>query len=91
MEFTNNNWFQHDIINKFTVLTKRGTDTINDVITKKYQKYPSTKILKHTICLAKVNKSPYVCLLNMTTHGAYSITIHVRKMTILDISHKQKE
>ena len=32
---------------------------------------------------------PYVRLLNMTPHDAYIITIHVRKITIADIIHKQ--
>ena len=57
----------------------------------KYQKDPSTKILKHVNVLAKVNKSPYVCFLNMTPHDTYSIAIHVLKMTISDTSRKLKE
>ena len=59
------------------------------VITKIYQKYTSTKILQQTNVLAKVNKFPYVRLLNMMPHGSYSITIHVQKITISDMSHKQ--
>ena len=37
-------------------------------IPKKYQKYPSTTILKFENVLDKVNKLPYMCLLNMTPH-----------------------
>ena len=36
-------------------------------------------------------KPPYGRLYNMMTHDAYSITIHVRKMTLSYISHEQKE
>ena len=55
---------------------------IHDVIPTKYQKYFSTTILEHTNCLAKVNKSPQGHLHDMTPHGAYSITIHVRTVTL---------
>ena len=58
MGFTQNNSGQYDIINKIKILTKRGTDTIHALIPKKYQKYPSTKRLKHANVLAKVNKYP---------------------------------
>ena len=54
---------------------------IHSVITTKYQKYHSTKILKHANIFAKVNKSPYVRLQNMIAHEACSITTHVRTMT----------
>ena len=53
---------------------------------KKYQKYP---LLKHAFVLAKLNKSPYGVLHHMTPHDNYSITIHVRTMTIWDISHEK--
>ena len=39
-------------------MKKRGTDMIHSVIPKKYQKYPSTTILKHMNVLDKVNKIP---------------------------------
>ena len=58
MKFTQNDLGQHDIINKTRILTKQGIDTIHAVIPTKYQKYPSTIILKNAIFLAKVNKSP---------------------------------
>ena len=61
------------------------------VIPTKYQKYPSTTILKHMNVLAKVNKSPSGPLLKMTPHDAYSITIHLLRMILMDISHEQKE
>ena len=73
---------QCDIIKKIMIITKRDNDTIQAVIMKKYQNYPSTTILKHANILAKVKKSPYVRLLNMMPYHAYSITIHVRTMTI---------
>ena len=54
-------------------------------------KYPSTTIIKYENVLAKVNKLSYVHLLNMKPHDAYSITTHVRKITISDISHEQNK
>ena len=63
---------------------------IHAIILTKYQKYHSTTILKHAKVLAKVNKSPYERLLNMTPHETYSITAHVHTMTISDISHKKR-
>ena len=57
-EFTKNDPGQRDIQNRLKIITKLGTDTIHAVIPKKYQKYPSTTILKHEMFLAKVNKSP---------------------------------
>ena len=91
MEFTKNDWYQRDIINKIIISTKQDTITIHVIIPKKYQKYPSTTILKNANVLAKVNKLPYEFLHNMTSHDAYIITIHVLTITISDISHKQKE
>ena len=58
IEFTQNYWGHRGIINKITVLAKRGTDMIHSVILTKYQKYPSTTILKNANILAKINKSP---------------------------------
>ena len=58
MEFTQNDWGQHDIINTVIILSKRGSDMIHDVIPTKYKKYFSTTILEHANFLAKVNKSP---------------------------------
>ena len=58
MKFTQNDWGQRDIINKIAILTKLGTDMINDGIHKKYQKYPSTTILKHVNVFDKLNKLP---------------------------------
>ena len=58
MDFTKNDWGKHDIINKTIILTKWGTDMIHAVIVMKYQKYPSTTILKHANGLAKVYKFP---------------------------------
>ena len=69
MSFTQNDWSQPNITSKIIILTKRGTDTIHDVIQTKYHKYPSTTILKHVNVLAKVNKSHYMRLLNMTPHN----------------------
>ena len=88
MDNTQNYWGQRDIINTIKTFTKQGSDMINDVISKKYQKYPFNAILKHANILAKVNKSPYGHLHNMTPHDVYSITIHVRKMTLADMSHE---
>ena len=61
------------------------------VVLTKYQKYPSTKILKHANILAKVNKFPYGRLLNRTPYDAYSITIRVFTMTLAETSNKKKE
>ena len=57
MDFTHNDWGQRKIINKITIWTKQGTYTIHAVILTKYQKYPSTTILKHANVLAKLNYS----------------------------------
>ena len=57
----------------------------------KCQKYPSTTILEHENILAKVNKPPYERLYNMTPHDSCSIPIHVRTITLADISHGKKE
>ena len=64
---------------------------IHDVIPTKYQKYLSTTTLEHAFVFAKVNKSPQEHLHNMTPHDAYSITIHVRTLTLEEISHEQKQ
>ena len=58
MSFAQNEWGQRDIINKIRILTKLGTYTIPAIIPEKYQKYPSTTILKHANVLDKLNKSP---------------------------------
>ena len=55
----------------------------------KFQKYPSTTILKHVNILSEANKPPRGCLHHMMPHVAYSITIHVHKMTVADISNKK--
>ena len=39
----------------------------------------------------KVNKLTLGRLLDMPSHDAYSIPIHLRTTTVADISHKQKE
>ena len=65
MKFTNNDWCQRDIIKNIIFLTKQGADTIYTVLSKKYQKYPSTTILKHAIVLVKLNKLPYRILLDV--------------------------
>ena len=90
MEFTQYDWSQHDIINKIVILTKQGTYTILTVILKKYQKYPSTAILKCVNVLAKENKSPYTNCINMIQHEYYSTTIHVSSKKILDMRHKKR-
>ena len=56
----------------------------------KYQKYPSTTIIKHANGLAKLDKSTQGRLHNTTSHDAYSIKIHVRTANLADISDKQK-
>ena len=91
MVSTHNEGGQRDTINNIIILTKKGAYTIYTIIMTKYQKYPSTTILKHVNVLAKVNKLPYFRLLNMTPRYAYSITIHVRTMTLVDISPTKKE
>ena len=58
MEFMQNYWGKHDIINKIKILTIQSIDTIHAVIPMKYQKYASTTIPKHVNVLDKVNKSP---------------------------------
>ena len=58
MEFTQNDWGQHGIINKIIILIKRGSYMIHDVIPTKYQKYFSITIIEHANFLARVNKSP---------------------------------
>ena len=90
MDFTQNDWSQRDIINKIIILTKRGTYVMHATITKKYQKYPSTTILKYINVLAKVNKSPLGCLHHMKPQGAQSISTHAHTMTKANISQKQK-
>ena len=89
--FNKNDRCQRDIINKIKVITKICTYTIHDLIPLKYQKYPYTTIMKHVNVLDKVNKSPQGNLHNMMTHDAYNIIIHVRTVTLEDISHEQKE
>ena len=91
MEFTNNDWVQRDIIHNIIILTKIVTYTIHAVILTKYQKYLSTTILKHVNVLDKVNKLSYGRLHHMKPHDSYSISIHVRTVTLAEISHKQKE
>ena len=91
MEVTQNDWGQREITNKIVILTKRSADTIHDFILTKYQKYPSTTILKHANVLEKVNKPPYGSLSNITPHNAYSITIYVYIVMLADSSHEQKE
>ena len=49
MGFTQNNWGQIEIINKVTMLTKRGSDTIHAVIPTKYQKKYQPKYLNMQI------------------------------------------
>ena len=44
LEFMQNYWGQHDIINKIKILSKQGLDKIHDVISTKYQKYPFNPI-----------------------------------------------
>ena len=63
---------------------------INDVILAKYQKHFSNTILKHANVLANINKSPWGRLLDMTPHDTYSIPIHGRTMTLVDINHKKR-
>ena len=46
-------------------LNQWGTDTMHAVIPTKYQKYPSTTIIKHSNVLIEVSKSPYVHLSNV--------------------------
>ena len=89
MSFTQNDWGKRGIINNIIILTTWGEYIIYDIIPKKYQKYPSTIILKHANNLAKVNKSPYGNLFNIMPHEDYIITMHVHKMTLADISHEQ--
>ena len=91
MSFTHNDLDQCDIINHIIILTKRGADKIYTILPKKHYRYPSTTILKHANALVKVNKPPYEVLHNMTPHDTYIITIHVYTMTLVDISHEQKD
>ena len=86
MEFTKNDSDKCEIINKILILTKGGTDTIHAVIIPKYQKYPSTTILKHANFLVKVNKLPWGCLHNIPPHDSYSIKIHLCTVNLSDIS-----
>ena len=90
MKFTQNYWGQFNIINKIKILTKQVTDTIHASIPTKYQKYPTTTIIKHSNVFAKSNELPYGRLPNKIPHDAYSITIHVRILNPADISHKQQ-
>ena len=53
-------------------------------------RYNSTKKMRHANDLAKLNKLPWGWLNNMTPHDTYSITIHVRTLTLAEISHEQK-
>ena len=88
--FTQNYWGKRYKIKNRNINQKRYRyDTCSP--SKKLKYYPSTIILKHVDFLDKVNKSPYVNLLNTTPHDDYSITICVRTITISDISHEQKK
>ena len=91
IELTQNDWVQRDIINKIKISAKRGSDTIHAIIMTKYQKCPSTTILKHENVLSKLNELNCGRSQNMTLHDAYSIPIHVSTMNPSDIIHKQKE
>ena len=91
MSFTQNDWGQREIINIIKIPTKWGTYTIHAIIPTKYHKYPSATILKYANDLAKVNKSPYVHLKNMTPHDACSIKMYVRPVSLADIIHNKKE
>ena len=57
IELTQNDWGQSDIINKIKVSAKRGSDKIHAIIMTKYQKCPSSTILKHENVLVKLNGS----------------------------------
>ena len=81
-----NDWGQHDIINKIKILTKRGTYMIHVFIPTKYQNYPSTKILKHANIMSKENKLSYRSLPNIAPHDACSIIMHMRTVNLADIS-----
>ena len=63
---------------------------MHTTITTKYNKYPSTKILKHANVLTKVNKSPWGSLHDITPHDAYSTPIHVRTVTLAYSSHEKR-
>ena len=52
---------------------QRGSDTINAVSVKKYQKYPSIIILKHVNVLAEVIKSHGVHLYQITPYKKCTI------------------
>ena len=65
MKFVHNYWGQRDIINKIIILTKKGVDMIYTIFPTKYQKYPSTTILKHANVLDKEHKSPYKSVLDV--------------------------
>ena len=82
MGFNQDDWDHCYIIIKIIILTKQGSDTIHTVIPTKYQKHPSTTILKDTNVLAKVYKLPSGDLPNITPHDAYSIPIHVRTVNV---------
>ena len=88
MNFIHNYLGQRDIINNILILTKRGSDTIYNIITEKCHKYPSTTILKLINFLDKVNKLPYKCLLNMMPREAYSIKTYVRTTNLAYIRVK---
>ena len=60
----------------YTVITKKISESI-------------PKKLKHVNVLKKVNKSPYECLINMTPHNDYRITIHIRTITLVESRHKK--
>ena len=53
-------------------------------------RYPSTTIIKHAYVLAKVNKSPWGRLQNMTPHDSYSIIIQVPTITLVEISQNKR-
>ena len=91
--FTQNDWSQRGIIKIEIKINLNQIRLRYDTCrhSKKYKKYPSTTIVKHVIALAKENKLPDVCLLNMMPHDAYIIKIHVRTMTMSDISYKKRE
>ena len=73
------------------ILTNQGIDKIHAIIINKFHKYPLTTIPKHVNILAKENNSHYMRLINMTPHGSYIIKIHIRTMTMFNISQEQND
>ena len=62
---------------------------MHTIIQTKYQKYPSTTILKHEMFLAEVNKLPYVRLPDTIPHDVEYYNPHMHNGYIIHYSQSK--